>query len=88
MKAPRSHVCFLFMVFCLITAYPCILLPTNRQALILEAVAKHKNFITASQLIKASLKLQCNVLKKCQNNEYTANTAENSIRADKLLIIS
>ena len=27
-------------------------------------------------------------IKKCQNNKYTANTAENSFRADKLLIIS
>ena len=81
MNAPRSHVCF-FMVFRLITAYPCTLLPTNRQALILEAVAKHKNFITASQLIKASLNCSATYCKKVK----TINIQPTPLKAVSVLI--
>ena len=52
-----------------------------------EAVAKCKNFITASKFVEISSKLQCNVLQKVRAI-YTANNAENSFRADKMLIIS
>ena len=43
------------------------------------------NNLSAYQI---TLKLQCSILQKRQNNKYTANNAKNSICADKVLIIS